>query len=288
MSVPATSITIIIPALNEEEAIGDVVRRLIGAFDGAEIIVVNDGSTDNTAERAKAEGALVTNHEWQLGYGSALKTGVRSSTREYVLFCDGDGQHSVDDVRKLIQECNGYDMVVGARTAESHTPFLRRPGKFILKCFANFLAGVKIPDLNSGLRIFKRDTLMRYLHLMPSGFSFSTTSTFAMLKSQRRIKFIPITAGKRIGKSTVRQWRHGPVTLMLMVRLTVLFEPLKVFLSVALALFITCIGSFIIDILLSGGGVGDTTVLLAISSLIVFMFGLLCDQVSAMRREKHD
>lgn len=288
MPVHETSVTIIIPALNEEDAIGEVVRDLLDAFQGAEIVVINDGSTDNTAERARTAGAHVIDHDWQLGYGAALKTGIRSTSREYVLFCDGDGQHSVEGVRSLIQACDGYDMVVGARTAESHTPFMRRPGKFLLRWFANFLAGMNIPDLNSGLRIFKRDTLMRYLHLMPSGFSFSTTSTFAMLKAQQRFTFIPITSRKRIGKSTVRQWRHGPVTLMLMLRLTILFEPLKVFLSVSLGLFAVCVASFIIDITYSGGGVGDTTVLLAISSLIVFMFGLLCDQVSAMRREKHD
>jgi hypothetical protein len=123
---------------------------------------------------------------------------------------------------------------------------------------------------------------------MPSGFSFSTTSTFAILKSRRRFKFVPITARKRVGKSTVRQWRHGPKTLMLMLRLTVLFSPLKVFLPVSLILFAISIGSLIIDIMFGGGGVGDTTALLAISSLIIFMFGLLCDQVSAMRREKYD
>jgi glycosyltransferase involved in cell wall biosynthesis len=288
MPVPESSVAIIIPAFNEEAAIEEVVRSLRDKFADAEIIVVNDGSTDSTEEKARNAGALVINHQICLGYGSALTTGVRNTTREYVLFFDGDGQHSADDAGRLIDECDGYDMVVGARTSGSHTPFLRKPGKLVLKWFSNFLAGVKIPDLNSGLRIFRRETLMRYLHLMPAGFSFSTTSTFAILKSRRRFKFVPITTRKRQGKSTVRQWRHGPKTLMLILRLTVLFSPLKAFLPISLLLFAISIGSLIVDITLGGGGVGDTTAILAVSSLIVFMFGLLCDQVSAMRREKYD
>jgi prepilin-type processing-associated H-X9-DG protein len=206
MAVDQSDVTIIIPAYNERDAIGAVVQDLKAALPGAEIIVVNDGSTDETEERARIAGAHIIRHDSRLGYGAALKSGIAHSSRAYVLFCDGDGQHSIDDVRRLIEACDGYDMVVGARTAESHTPFLRKPGKLILKWFANFIAGVNIPDLNSGLRILKRDVLVRYLHLMPLGFSFSTTSTFAMLKANRRFKFIPITTGKRVGSSTVRQF----------------------------------------------------------------------------------
>jgi glycosyltransferase involved in cell wall biosynthesis len=288
MVVPESSVAIIIPALDEEAAIEGVVRSLREKFAGAEIIVVNDGSTDGTGELARRAGARVIDHQISMGYGSALTTGVRSTGKEYVLFFDGDGQHSTEDAARLIEECEGYDMVVGARTAGSHAPLMRRPGKLILRLFADFLAGVRIPDLNSGLRIFRRETLMRYLHLMPAGFSFSTTSTFAILKSRRRFKFIPITARKRQGKSTVRQWRHGPKTLMLILRLTVLFSPLKAFLPISFFLFALSICSLVIDVTLGGGGVGDTTAVLAVSSLIVFMFGLLCDQVSAMRREKYD
>ena len=288
MPVSDRDLTIIIPALNEEAVVGDVVRGLRAEFPEAEITVVDDGSGDRTGELAEGAGARVIRHDQTYGYGTALKSGIRGSSREYVLFCDGDGQHSASDARRIFDAAEDNDMVVGARTSGSHSPYSRRPGKLILKWFADFLAGVRIPDLNSGLRVFRRDTIMRYLHLMPKGFSFSTTSTFAMLKSQRRIKFIPITVKKRVGKSTVQQWRHGPATLMLMLRLTVLFEPLKVFLSVAFALFLVSLGSLYIDLKLGGGGVGDTTVLIAVSSLIVFMFGLLCDQVSALRREKHD
>lgn len=281
------NVSIVVPAFNEEAVIGQVVRALKSRFPHCEIIVVNDGSNDCTADKASVSGALVISHDHNRGYGASLKTGTRAATRDYVLFCDGDGQHSVEDVRRLIKECDDYDLVVGARNSDSHQPFLRRPGKFIMKKFGELLAGTKIPDLNSGLRIFKRDTLMRYLHLMPDGFSFSTTSTFAIMKSNRKYKYIPIKVKKRAGKSTVNQLKHGPQALLLILRLAVLFEPLKVFLAVSGILAILSIVSFAID-LYSTGGIADITVLLSIATIIIFMSGLLCDQVSAMRREKHE
>ena len=288
MEIPGKSITIIIPALNEERAIGNVVKDMKREFADAEILVINDGSVDRTEEIGLQAGARVINHEMRMGYGAALITGIRSASGEYVLFCDGDGQHSAVDARAVVAQAGDFDMVVGARTAGSNAPAMRKPGKLVIRIFADFLAGRRIPDLNSGLRLFKRDSIMRYLHLMPSGFSFSTTSTFAMLKSKRKIKYVPITVRERIGESTVRQWRHGPMTLMLLLRLTVLFEPLKIFLSVAAFLFVLGVASLVNDIARGSGGIGDTTVLMAVSSLIIFMFGLLCDQVSAIRREKHD
>lgn len=282
-----SNISIIIPAFNEAEVIGSIVNSIHSAFPESEIIVVNDGSTDSTAGEIVASGVIVLNHDHNRGYGASLKTGTRAATRDYILFCDGDGQHSVEDVRRLINECDGYDLVVGARNSDSHQPIIRRPGKVVMKKFAELLAGTTIPDLNSGLRIFKRDTLMRYLHLMPDGFSFSTTSTFAIMKSNRKYKYIPIKVKKRTGKSTVNQFKHGPQALLLILRLAVLFEPLKVFLGVSGILFVLSIVSFALDFF-STGGIADTTVLLSIATIIIFMCGLLCDQVSAMRREKHE
>ncbi|MEA3358825.1 MAG: glycosyltransferase family 2 protein [Thermodesulfobacteriota bacterium] len=282
-----SNVSIIIPAFNEEKAIGNVVKSIHSNFPESEIIVVNDGSTDNTVGEIEASTVIVLHHDHNCGYGASLKTGARNATRDYVLFCDGDGQHSVEDIRRLIIKCDGYDLVIGARNSLSHQPFLRRPGKFVMKKFAELLAGTKIPDLNSGLRIFKRDTLMHYLHLMPNGFSFSTTSTFAIMKANRKYKYIPIMVKNRIGKSTVNQLKHGPQSLLLILRLAVLFEPLKVFLTVSGILFVLSITSFVFD-LCSTGGIADTTVLLSIGTIVIFMSGLLCDQVSAMRREKHE
>jgi glycosyltransferase involved in cell wall biosynthesis len=283
----SSNVTVVIPAFNEEQAIGNVVLSLIDLLSEAEIIVIDDGSTDDTAQVAGEAGARVISHEYQRGYGASLKTGTHASEREHVLFCDGDGQHTAEDAAKLVEACDGYDLVIGVRDSNSNRPLSRRPGKFVLKFFAELLSGTKIPDVNSGLRIFRRETLMRYLHLMPEGFSFSTTSTFAILKSNRRFKHVPITVKPRIGRSSVNQVKHGLQTLMLILRLAVLFEPLKVFLSVSGFLFLLSLISFTLD-LFHESGIADTTVLLSIATVIIFMSGLLCDQVSAMRREKHE
>ena len=285
----ADQVSIVIPALNEAAAIGPVIEQLRARFPESELIVIDDGSKDATAQIAEKAGARVIRHPRNRGYGAALRTGTTQATRDYVLFCDSDGQHSADDVGRIMEAGDDCDMVVGARTQVSHVPMSRRPGKFILAKFADYLAGEKIPDLNSGLRMIRREILIKYLHLMPHGFSFSTTSTFAFLKTNRHIKWVPITVAERVGKSTVRQWKHGPQTLMLMVRLIVLFEPLRVFLSVAAALLCLTLVSLCIDVFIAQGkGIGDTTVLLSIAMIVVFLFGLVCDQVSALRRELHE
>ena len=177
----------LIPALNEEQSIERVVRGLVKSFPNSEIIVVNDGSTDKTEILAGQAGALVLNHDSPRGYGAALRSGILASTRDFVLFCDGDGQHRIEDVARVMAECSHCSMGVGARTTDSHVPINRRPGKFIIQYWANILARQKIPDINSGLRIIEKSVLLRCL-LMPTGFSFSTTSTFALLKGNYAVK----------------------------------------------------------------------------------------------------
>ncbi len=279
--------TIIVPAFNEAAAIGRVVRDLIAHYPDYEVLVIDDGSTDGTGAIAAAAGARLIRHEYNKGYGSSLRTGCRAALGDIVVCFDGDGQHDVTDVQRLIDEIGPYDMAVGARVRDSHEPLIRRPGKFILVHFANFLAGVKIPDVNSGLRAFKREVILQYLHLMPSGFSFSTTSTFAMLKSGRPVKWIPIRVERRLGTSSVSQPRHGLQALLLIVRLTTLFEPLKVFLPVSVTFLLIAVG-FLIANLLAGRNVPQTSVITSVASITVFLMGLVMDQVAALRREKYE
>ena len=282
-------VSIIIPALNEEQSIEHVVRGLVTSFPSSEIIVVNDGSTDKTEMLANQAGALVINHDSRRGYGAALRSGVLASTRDFVLFCDADGQHRIEDVARVMAECSNCSMVVGARTTNSHVPINRRPGKFIIQHWANILANQKIPDINSGLRIIEKCVLLKCLHLMPTGFSFSATSTFALMKGNYAVKWVSITVQARKGESTVKQLRHGPETMMLMLRLTVLFEPLRVFLFVTFLLFGISFFSFAYDMIATNfQKVSITTEFFSISTLLVFLFGLLCDQVSALRREFHE
>ena len=283
------AISILVPAHNESEAIGSVLKALRNHFPAAELIVVDDGSSDGTGEIAREAGAIVLHHDKRQGYGASLRTGIACAKRDYVLFCDGDGQHDMPDVRRLMEACEGHDMVIGARNQESHRPFKRRIGKAIIAKFANFLANERIPDINSGLRIVNKKVIKKYLHIMPNGFSFSTTSTFAFIKSNRRIHWVPITVHPRKGKSQVRQLKDGPRILLLLLRLSVLFEPLKIFLICTGILLVLSLASFTTDMCLSNGeDIGDTTVILSVATLLVFLFGLLCDQVSAIRREIHE
>ena len=288
-------ISIIMPAYNEADAIGEVLDKLVPMANenGWEVIVVDDGSSDNTGDIAGTHGAKVLTHLSNRGYGASLSTGIRTTDADIVVFIDSDGQQDQNDIPRLLEHIGQYDMVAGARTKDSHIDLHRRPGKKILKWFANYLAKEKIPDINSGFRAFKRVVLLRYLHLMPKGFSFSTTSTFAMLKGDHQIKWIPIRTTRRIGTSTVKQLKHGPETMMLMLRLTVLFDPLRVFLPVSGILMLLAIIGTAVNIIqdflneIYRMAVPTTALFLAISAVIIFMLGLLTDQVSAIRREQH-
>ncbi len=288
-------VCVIMPAYNEVDAIGEVLDRLMpmAKESGWEVVVVDDGSDDGTGKIAEQRGAKVITHAANRGYGASLSTGVEATDAEVVVFIDSDGQHDENDIGRLLEHIGENDMVVGARTKGSHIDFHRRPGKRILRWFGDYLAKEKIPDINSGLRAYKREVLARYLHLMPRGFSFSTTSTFAMLKGDHQIKWIPIETRKRVGTSTVKQLKHGPETMMLMLRLTVLFDPLRVFLPVSGILMLLAIVATVANVvqdLVSGTyrfAVPATAMFLGISAVIVFMLGLLTDQVSAMRREQH-
>ncbi|WP_294504260.1 glycosyltransferase family 2 protein [uncultured Victivallis sp.] len=283
-------VTIIVPAYNESGAIRQVAESLRENFPGCRIIIVDDGSSDDTgAIIDSTPGITAIHHQQNRGYGAALKTGIRAAETEYVLMCDADGQHRIEDIRKVMEAADDYDMVVGIRGEGSAAPLSRRPGKFILRHFANWLAGEKLPDFNSGLRIFRRKVITQYMHLASDKFSFSTTSSFTMLKTGRRIKYVPIIVKPRIGKSSVRQLRHGTDTLMLMLRLTMLYDPLKVFLHLTGIFFVLSLLSLAWDIwFYERLKLSMTSQMLMITTVQVFLFGLVCDQVSAMRRELHE
>lgn len=282
-------ICIIMPAYNEAGAIGKVLDKLVpmASENGWEVIVVDDGSSDGTGKIAEGCGAKVLTHSHNQGYGASLSTGIKATDADVVVFIDSDGQQDQNDIPRLLEHIGKYDMVAGARTKDSHIDLRRRPGKKLLKWFADYIAEEKIPDINSGFRAFRRDILLHYLHLMPKGFSFSTTATFAMLKGGHQIKWIPIKTTKRIGTSTVKQLKHGPETIMLMLRLTVLFDPLRVFLPVSGILTFLAVVMTALNFILYRRAVPASAIFLGISAVIIFMLGLLTDQVSAIRREQH-
>lgn len=288
MTSSKPKLTIVIPAFNEHQAIGEVLSLLQSQCHDLieEIILVDDGSTDGTSRIAVNMGAKVIRHSQNNGYGAALKTGIRSARTEYVLTMDSDGQHHPDDVRRLWESLDGQDMIIGSREELLHSPLWRMPGKWLLTIMANYLVRQRIPDLNSGLRVFKRETILRYVHLCPSGFSFSSTSTILLLNRGYNVAFVPIRIRKRKGASSV-SLRTGLQTLVLILRLATLVDPLRIFIPASL---IIGLGGFLWEIpyAVSGRGVSVGSMLAIVTGLLLFFLGLISDQISQLRLERFE
>lgn len=284
------TLTVIIPVYNEEQAIRGTLEELIPIAQSRawRIVVVNDGSNDKseTLLRSYTTKCRIINHPYNRGYGAALKTGIRNAETDFIAIYDSDGQHRPDDLVRLWAEAPLYDMVIGERAAGSQMDIFRVPGKWLLSHTANFIVGRRIADINSGLRVFRRSFIKKVLHLMPEGFSFTSTSTIAALKMGFMVRFIPIQTRKRLGSSTVRQVRHGFMVVMLILRLSILFSPLRIFLPVAIAMVVVGILYSIYIIATVRLMLANGALLCFFSALIIFFFGLLVDQVSSMRRER--
>lgn len=284
------TLTVIIPAFNEAAGIQATLEELCRAAERWKfsILVVDDGSTDGTRDIvARFKTVRLVVHPYNKGYGSSLKTGVRAASTDYVAFYDADGQHRPEDLEALFANKGEYDLLIGARGRDSHQDFIRKPGKKILAWYARFLTGRKIPDLNSGLRLLRRSLILKLLPLMPNGFSFSTTSTIAFLNLGYSVGYHPIVVRKRIGRSTVRQVKHGSSLLLLILRLTVLFEPLKVFVPISALL----VGTGIVYELAYGrvfsfhsAKLLPGALFLLLSGILIFFFGLVVDQLSELRK----
>jgi glycosyltransferase involved in cell wall biosynthesis len=287
--------SIIIPCFNEGQVIREVVADLKAFLDqhskaSYEIIVVDDCSTDDTPAILKnLEGIRVLRHPINRGYGASIKTGIRQARGIFVATFDGDGQHNPADLWQLCQKIHSEDwaLVVGARTKLLHSKLWRMPGKWLLGWLANFLSRTKIPDLNSGLRVFRKDIVSRYLHLCADRFSFSTTSTLILLNRGYSLAYVPIEVKSRQGKSTV-SLMTGYETVLLILRVVCLFDPLRVFIpaSVFLVLSGVILGIYPYFILKRGLTTGAVLVMLA--GILIFFFGLLADQISALRKEKYE
>ncbi len=277
------SLTVIIPAFNEEKAIGKVVAELKTLNFIDEIIVVDDGSTDSTGKKATDSGARVITHEHNKGYGASLKTGIINSANNTIAFFDADGQHDINDLSNLMKFVDTHDIVIGARDSGSHSPLWRKPGKEFIHWLANYLAGFKIPDLNCGLRIVKRDLILQYLTIFPNKFSFSTTSTVFFIKDGFNVKFVPIHAHKRIGVSTLKI-RHGLDTIVLVLRMITLFEPFKIFLPISIFFFSFGL-IYAVQEVVRYNQFSATSLFLGIASLLIFFFGMIADQVATIRKE---
>lgn len=278
--------SIIIPVYNEEVGIENTINQLlsVAANHDWEIIAVNDASLDSTRESlGKFNQIHVIDHAVNRGYGAALKTGIRAASSDIIVMFDADGQHNPNDIPSLLDKISQADMVSGQRSKDSTQDWIRKPGKFILHKVANILAEIKIPDLNCGLRAIKRDLILSMLDLLPDGFSFSTTSIIAFYKLGYNVAYVPIRTGPRIGQSTVKQVKHGSQVIMLIIRLIALFSPLRIFLNVSSGLFIVGIVYQIEEIIRRGWHLVNGALLLIIAALLVFLFGLIADQISGLR-----
>ncbi|HSG67578.1 MAG TPA: glycosyltransferase family 2 protein, partial [Bacteroidales bacterium] len=230
-------VSIIIPAYNEETGIQGTLEKLVsgGYHEKYEIIVVDDGSTDSTREISESFPVKVISHTVNKGYGAALKTGIRKSAGSKVVFMDSDGQHDPAYLDELVALLDHHEMVIGCRTEDSFQVKSRVAGKRVIRWVGEYLVEQKLPDYNSGFRGFHRELIMQMLHVMPNGFSFSTTSTLGFLKEGYNIATFPIIVEERVGrKSNVKFFKDGPKTLMLLLRIIMLFNPLKIFLPVSL------------------------------------------------------
>jgi len=282
-------LSVIVPVFNEGETIAQVIDGLKDELKRLdleyEIIVVNDGSSDRSKEILEnIQETKLINHPYNKGYGASLKTGARNAKFDWLLFFDGDGQHKPEYIEEFLRYTDEYDAILGWRQGYKG-PALRQPGKKLLHFVANYLVEKKIPDLNCGFRLLKKKPFIQYEHLFPNGFSLSTTSTLSFLKEGFSVKYVHITINKRIGKSSVKV-SDGLRTIMLIVRLIMLFSPLKIFLPVSFVGFLLSFSWMVYDLLNSNFQlISKSSGFLFVASLLVLLFGLLADQVAAIRRE---
>jgi len=278
----STALSIVIPAKNEAASIGDVVTTARSEFPKAEIIVVDDGSTDDTGELAKAAGATVVRHPESLGNGAAVKSGARASSGEVLAFMDGDGQHDARELGKLLAKLDeGYHMAVGARDSGSHASVGRLFANGVYNEIASRMSGRRILDLTSGFRVVRASMFKQFLYLLPNGFSYPTTITMAFLRSGYPVCFELIKAAERTGKSHIRPIRDGIRFLVIIFKIATLYSPLKIFLPVSGVFFVAGLGNYLYTYL-TAGRFTNMSMLVLSAAVIIFLIGLISEQITAL------
>jgi glycosyltransferase involved in cell wall biosynthesis len=277
-------VSVVIPAYNEEAGIATVVAELRARHPWREIIVVDDGSGDDTAARAGAAGARVVRHPYNKGNGAAVKTGIRAAQGAVVLLMDGDGQHAPEEAARLVAGVGLYDMVIGARAAADQEK-TRALGNALFKALASWLTGRRIHDLTSGFRAARRELLLDILHLLPNGYSYPTTSCLAFLKAGYNVAFEPVRARKATGRSKMRVARDGVRFVLIIFKIVTLYSPLKVFFPLAAAAFLLGVGYGAWNVW-SFGKIPMGAALLIQLAVVVFLFGLISEQIAAGHERK--
>jgi len=276
------TLSLILPAKNESAALGPLLTRLRERFPEAELIVVDDGSTDDTAAIAQVAGARVVRHPVSLGNGAAVKSGARAAMGEVLVFMDADGQHDPDDIPRLLAKLDeGYDMVVGARDGTSQASLGRGLANRLYNRLAGYMTGHRIPDLTSGFRVVRAAKFRRFLYLLPNGFSYPTTITMAFFRSGYPVAYVPIHASARIGTSHLKPWKDGLRFLLIIFKIATLYSPLKLFAPLS-ALFFLAASLWYVHTFISIGRFTNMSALLYTASLLIFLMGLVSEQITML------
>jgi len=285
-------ISIILPAFQEEQGIPPLLMQ-IGAVMAKmrrpyEILVIDDGSTDGTAARAREAGARVISHPYNIGNGAAVKTGIREARGRVIVMMDADGQHDPADIPRLLERLGTHDMVVGARTRESETSLHRDMANRVYNWFASYICNRKIEDLTSGFRAIKTDAARAFLYLLPNTYSYPTTLTLAIVRSGRSLKYVPVKTARRVGRSKIRLLRDGTRFFFIILKIATLFSPMKVFLPVSALMFLTGLSYGLMRIFYFDSRYGPTSAMLMTMAVVVFMVGLVSEQVAQMRFDRSE
>lgn len=279
-------VSVIIPAFNEAQTIGDVVSRTKALYPEFEIIVINDGSADNTAETAEKAGATVFHHPYNIGNGAAIKSGIRVANGDILIFMDSDGQHDPEDIGRMLELFPEYDMVVGARSLSGQTSIIRALGNTVYNLFASYATNFGIKDLTSGFRAVKADIARNFIYLLPNTYSYPTTLTLGVLRTGRSVNYLPIEMKKRKkGSSKVKLFQDGVRFFMIIIRIATLFSPMRVFLPVSLIMFLLGMIRYVYTFF-TEGRFTNMSALLFVSAVIVFMMSLISEQVTQLRFER--
>ena len=283
-----TEVSVIIPSYNEAETIGEVVGEIKKLHPGFEIIVVNDGSTDDTSKISMEAGAIVYSHPYNIGNGAAIKSGIRIASGEILVFMDGDCQHDPKDIKRMLEFFPSHDMVVGARQKGDQASWGRALGNKIFNRLASYVAKFFIQDLTSGFRAVKSDIAHNLLYLLPNTYSYPTTLTLGLLRSGKSLKYIPINIRKRKrGKSKIRLFRDGLRFFMIITKICALYSPLRIFFPVSFFMFLLGL-SYYLYTFYRWGRFTNMSALLFTTSVLIFMMGLISEQICQMRFERSE
>lgn len=287
-----TSLSIVIPAKNEASSIGALLQALREHHPDAELVVVDDGSTDDTRTIAIENSAVVISHPYSLGNGAAIKSGARAARAEVIVFMDADGQHRPEDIGLLVTKLSsGYDMVVGARQARGHAGPFRRFANWLYNQLASVIVGHAIPDLTSGMRAVRAKNFREILPLLPNGFSYPTTSTMAFFRLGYRVGYERITVLQRQGKSHIKLFQDGFRFLLIIIKIGTLYSPLKLFVPLSGVTFLSGLFYYLYTFI-TDGRFTNMAALLMTASIVIFLFGLLSEQITTLlysqTRERRD